>query len=246
MIDRENIATSWHSGQSKILFFILDIWTVGFWKPPNHIFLEVLLPSFRWRHTSRSLKIIFLQNSSCYISIDSFCWVIFDKQPYPQNVWCQAREQNLWHYNWLQKIRPKKVFLFPEVGRAKMFPSHTCPHSRMCIHNIYFSFQKKNKKEKQKKHTHTHINKKQKKLKKIEKQKKPKKKRSKKMSLLTISVENLTGYNDIAWQFALCALNLRDQLTKRERVVKSNKLWKIFACICLLYTQDESQDTLTQ
>ena len=157
MIDRENIATSWHSGQSKILFFILDIWTVGFWKPPNHIFLEVLLPSFRWRHTSRSLKIIFLQNSSCYISIDSFCWVIFDKQPYPQNVWCQAREQNLWHYNWLQKIRPKKVFLFPEVGRAKMFPSHTCPHSRMCIQNIYFSFQKKKQKRKtEKTHTHTH------------------------------------------------------------------------------------------
>ena len=30
------------------------------------------------------------------------------------------------------------------------------------------------------------------------------------MLLLTISVENLTRYDDIVWEFALCTFNLRD------------------------------------
>ena len=41
-----------------------------------------------------------------------------------------------------------------------------------------------------------------------------KKRRKKILLLLTISVENLTGYGDIASQFALCAFNLRDQPIK--------------------------------
>ena len=59
----------------------------------------------------------------------------------------------------------------------------------MCIRIYIFGF-------KQKKHTNRI--RKQKKLENIEKQKKPKEERKKKMLLLlTISVENLTGYNYI-------------------------------------------------
>ena len=88
-------------------------------------------------------------------------------------------------------VRPKKkkVVLFPEIGRVKIFSSLTGPHSRMCIRIYIFCFKQKN--------THTET-KKQKKLNKIEKQKNLKKKGRKKMLLLlTISVENLTGYDDI-------------------------------------------------
>ena len=51
-------------------------------------------------------------------------------------------------------------------------------------------------------------------------------------------MENLTGYGDIASQFALCAFNLRDQPIKWEHVLKSDKLWKAFVYICLLFVQD--------
>ena len=109
----------------------------------------------------------------------------------------------------------------------KIFSSLTRLHSRMCIRIFFFvCFKQKN----------THTNKKQKKLKKIEKQKKQKKKRRKKMLLLlTISVENLTRYDAVVWEFALCTFNLHDQSTKRERVLKNNKLWKTLVYICLLY-----------
>ena len=60
--------------------------------------------------------------------------------------------------------------------------------------------------------------------------------------LLAISVENLTGYNNILWQFALCTFNLPDQPTKSERVLKNNQ--PVF--VCLLYVQDENQDMLMQ
>ena len=68
------------------IFLIYGLWALE--NRLNHIFRKALLPNYRWRHTSRWLKIFFLQKSSCYISIDSFflCWVIFNKQPYPQNV----------------------------------------------------------------------------------------------------------------------------------------------------------------
>ena len=56
--------------------------------------------------------------------------------------------------------------------------------------------------------------------------------------LLTISVENLTGYNDIVWQFVLCTFTLFDQPTKGERVLKINKLVYIW----LLFVQDENKD----
>ena len=42
--------------------------------------------------------------------------------------------------------------------------------------------------------------------------------------LLTISVENLMGHDDIVWQFALPTFNLHDQPTNRERKLKNNKL----------------------
>ena len=63
-----------------------------------------------------------------------------------------------------------------------------------------------------KKITPTHTNKKHMKQKKIENQKKTKKKNRKKMLLfLTASGENLTGYDDVVFKFALCNFNLRDQ-----------------------------------
>ena len=45
--------------------------------------------------------------------------------------------------------------------------------------------------------------------------------------LWTVSVENLTGYNNIVCEFALCTVNLRDQPIKWERLLK-----KILENIC--------------
>ena len=91
-------------------------------------------------------------------------------------------------------LRPKKVVLFPEIAWMKIFSSFTHPHRRMCIRIYVFCFKQK---------THTQTKSKKKNLKKTEKQKKPKKKRRNKMLLLTISVENLTRYHDIVWEFTL-------------------------------------------
>ena len=128
-----------------------------------------------------------------------------------------AEPGHFWFRSRSGVTRPKKkVVLFPEIGQMKNFSSLTRPHSRMCIRINIFCFKQKK----------TQI-KKQKKLKKIEKQKKPKKKRRKGMLLLlTISVENLLEHDDIVWQFVLCTFNLHDKSIKRERVLKSNKLWK--------------------
>ena len=46
-------------------------------------------------------------------------------------------------------IKPKKVVLFPEIDRMKIFLSPTRPHKSNVYENIYFVFQK-----------HTHTNKK--------------------------------------------------------------------------------------
>ena len=74
--------------------------------------------------------------------------------------------------------------------------------------NILFLFQTKK---------HTHTNKKQKKLNKIENQRKPKKKRKNKMFLLLIiSVENVTRYDDIIWEFALCTARVKKQKTLKS------------------------------
>ena len=108
-------------------------------------------------------------------------------------------------------LRPKyEVVLFPETGRVKIFSLLTRPHSRMCI-RIYIFFQTKKQKAKETKGDR-----------KIERNQK-KKRRKKMLLLLTISVENLTGYNDVVWKFALCTFNLPDHPTKRERVLKNNK-----------------------
>ena len=51
-------------------------------------------------------------------------------------------------------IRPKKVVLFPEIGRVGIFLSLTRPHNRMCIGIYIFNFKKKtSKKIPQKKNT---------------------------------------------------------------------------------------------
>ena len=52
------------------------------------------------------------------------------------------------------------------------------------------------------------------------KTKETKEEKRKKMLLLTVSVENLMGYDDIVCEFALCTFNLRDQQRKRERAKK--------------------------
>ena len=39
--------------------------------------------------------------------------------------------------------------------------------------------------------------------------------------VLTISVESLTGYDDIVWQFPVCTFILHDQPRKWERVLKT-------------------------
>ena len=96
-------------------------------------------------------------------------------------------------------------------------------------------------------HTHTQRNKKIKKLKKIEKQKKPKKKRRNKdlLLLLTISAENVMGYDD-SFDNLFCVLLIYMISQKRERVLKSNKLWKEFVYICVLFVQDGNQVILMQ
>ena len=66
------------------------------------------------------------------------------------------------------------------------------------------------------------------------------------MLLLIASAENLTRYNDNVCQFALCTFNLCDQPTKRERVLKNNKIWEAFIYICILYIYDENQNMLIQ
>ena len=56
---------------------------------------------------------------------------------------------------------------------------------------------------------------------------------------LTISVENLMGYNDIVRQFDLCILT---QLIRQQKGSRANKL----VYICLLFVQDENKDMLMQ
>ena len=107
---------------------------------------------------------------------------------------------------------------------GQIFLSTTRPHSPRCNRIYFFLFKKK---------THTHTNKNKNKLKK--RKKKTKGENDRKMSFLwTVSVENLTGYDNIICKFALCTFNLRDQETKWESVLKNTRLWKIFPYICLL------------
>ena len=121
----------------------------------------------------------------------------------------------------------KKSSLVSENRLGIIFVSLASPHSRMCIRIYIYCFI-------------------QNKLKKIQKQKKTKKKRRNKITaqkmkfsnknffifcvqwmllMLSVSVENLTGYDDIVCEFTLCTFNLRDQLLKRECVLKNNKLF---------------------
>ena len=48
------------------------------------------------------------------------------------------------------KIKPKKVFLFLEIGRMKKILSFTRSHSRMCIRIYIFNFKKQINEQKQK------------------------------------------------------------------------------------------------
>ena len=76
----------------------------------------------------------------------------------------------------------KNVVLFPEIGQLKIVLSLTRPHSQMCIRPYIFN-QKKNKQARTQKAKET----------KEEKR---------------ISVKNLTGYDDVVCEFALCTFNL--------------------------------------
>ena len=82
----------------------------------------------------------------------------------------------------------KKVVLFPEICRVNKILSLTRPHCRVCIRIFFFSKKKKKKKKK--------------KTKKAQATKEEKR----------ITVENLTGYDDIVCKFALCTFNLLDRV----------------------------------
>ena len=90
-----------------------------------------------------------------------------------------------------------------------------------------------------KKHTHSQKAKETKENRKTKETKEEKEKENVVVVIVVVekSVENLTRFDDIVWEFALCTFNLYDQPTKRERMLK-NKLWKIFEYIFLLYIQD--------
>ena len=85
-------------------------------------------------------------------------------------------------------IRPKKGVLFPEIGPVKIFLSLTRPHSRMYIRKHVSNLKQKTKKAKKNKN----------------RRQKAKETKEEK----TTSVENLTGYDDTVWKFALCTFNL--------------------------------------
>ena len=51
----------------------------------------------------------------------------------------------------IQHIRPKKVVLFPEIGRVKKILSLTRPHSQICIRIYIFLFQRTSSKQTNKK-----------------------------------------------------------------------------------------------
>ena len=57
----------------KDFFFFFNVWNVGFRKPPDHIFLKALLPSYRWRHALRS--VIFFRTHFYWKSLHSKCTV---------------------------------------------------------------------------------------------------------------------------------------------------------------------------
>ena len=80
-------------------------------------------------------------------------------------------------------LRPEKSSPVSGNRPGENFLSLTCPHCQMCI-RIYIFLLKKNKKKQE--------------------DKKSKKTKEEKR----ISVENLTGYEDIVCEFALCTFNL--------------------------------------
>ena len=83
--------------------------------------------------------------------------------------------------SWISRVlRPKKVVFFPEIGRVKNILSLTRPHSRMCIRIYIFNFKNKKKT-------------------KITWRQKAKETKERKR----ISVENLTGYDDVVCEFAV-------------------------------------------
>ena len=87
------------------------------------------------------------------------------------------------------ELRPKKVALFPEIELVKSF-YHLPACIVECYQNMYFNYKKKQPKKKKKK----------------EKRRRQKAKETKEEK--RISVENLTGYDDIVCEFALCTFNL--------------------------------------
>ena len=97
----------------------------------------------------------------------------------------------------LINVEPKKVILFPEITRVKMFLSFIHPHSRVCIRIYIFNFLKK-KKRKTKKTPKKQGNK---------KTTTRRQKQAKESEAEQISVENLTGYNDRWYGLRICSVH---------------------------------------
>ena len=61
---------------------------------------------------------------------------------------CETQQIYKETYLLLHLLRPKKVVLFPEIGRMKKILSLTRPHSQMCIRIYIFNFKKQTNKQK--------------------------------------------------------------------------------------------------
>ena len=62
---------------------------------------------------------------------------------------CETQQIYKETYLLLHLLRPKKVVLFPEIGRMKKILSLTRPHSQMCIRIYIFNFKNKQTSKKQ-------------------------------------------------------------------------------------------------
>ena len=130
----------------------------------------------------KSLIALFRKRKINWQKIRYIYWSVSDNFSQNSNV--------MWNYN---EVKPKKVVLFPEIDRIKIFISLTQPHSRMCIRIYLFNFKKSKQTSKQK------TNKKTKKAKECKEKKR-------------MYVKNLTAYDDIVCEFALRTFNLLNHL----------------------------------
>ena len=125
----------------------------------------------------KSLIALFRKRKINWQKIRFIYWSVSDNFSRNSNV--------MWNYN---EVKPKKVVLFPEIGRIKIVISLSHPQSRMCIRIYLFNFKKSKQTNKQK------TNKKTKKAKESKEKKR-------------MHMKNLTEYDDIVCEFALCTFN---------------------------------------